>query len=79
MLGGQHASHLCHQPTCINPDHIVVETKEKNEGRKACKKAGSIIITEWKGEELVLPPNNDCRCEPPCIYMIERRVAAQRA
>lgn len=34
---GHHASHLCHQPTCINPDHIVVEDKADNEARKVCK------------------------------------------
>ncbi|KAF7535444.1 hypothetical protein G7054_g5378 [Neopestalotiopsis clavispora] len=43
LLGGDNASHLCHQPTCINPDHLVVETKEAKEARKACKNAGNII------------------------------------
>jgi hypothetical protein len=36
---GYHASHRCNLPTCIAPDHIVVESKEANEQRKLCAKA----------------------------------------
>lgn len=37
MFAGEHASHLCHLPTCVNPDHLVVEAKGENEARKSCK------------------------------------------
>ena len=29
-------SHLCHQPTCFNPEHLVVETREENLARNRC-------------------------------------------
>lgn len=45
MLAGEHASHLCHQATCVNPAHVVVEHKEKNEAHKGCKARGPIIRT----------------------------------
>ena len=37
LFGGEHASHRCHQPTCINHEHIIVEGKPENEARKSCK------------------------------------------
>jgi len=67
LLAGQQASHLCHQPTCINKAHIVVEPKERNEARK----------TMVDGREIVLPPNGSCGClGEKCIFMIERRQVA---
>ena len=33
------ASHLCHTPKCINPDHIILETIADNADRKKCHKA----------------------------------------
>ncbi|KAI0021713.1 hypothetical protein F4780DRAFT_737429 [Xylariomycetidae sp. FL0641] len=64
MIEGAHASHLCHQPACINQDHIVVESKEENEARKGCK--GRIIIKTIKtivgGVAYTLPPANQCPC-----------------
>ncbi|KAF4625086.1 hypothetical protein G7Y89_g13083 [Cudoniella acicularis] len=42
MLAGAQASHLCHNPLCINPDHITVEEKAKNEARKGC--AGRVAV-----------------------------------
>ena len=42
MLQGGHASHLCHNPTCINHQHLVVESKAQNEERKACK--GKVVM-----------------------------------
>lgn len=78
LLAGEHASHLCHQPTCINPAHIVVESRAVNEGRKRCRALGPIIKTEWKGEQLTLPPLGKCRCPGvKCIFMIERREATK--
>lgn len=76
MLEGEHASHLCHQPTCINPEHIVVEPKAANENRKGCRALGPVIKTEWKGTELTLAPRGICNCSgAKCIFMIERREA----
>jgi len=77
LLAGQHASHLCHQPTCINRAHIVVEPKERNEARKACRALGPIIKTMVDGREVVLPPNGSCGClGEKCIFMIEWRQVA---
>jgi hypothetical protein len=76
LLAGEQASHLCHQPTCINPEHIVVEPKAANEGRKACRALGPIFKTVWQGKELTLPPQGVCNCSGrKCIFMIERREA----
>lgn len=76
MLAGAQASHLCHQPTCINPDHIVVEPKETNEGRKACRRLGLVVVTEIEGRTYRLEPEHQCACpEPKCIFMVERREA----
>jgi len=33
---GENASHLCHNPACINPDHLVIESAHKNNIRVAC-------------------------------------------
>lgn len=30
-------SHLCHNPACFNPDHIVIEPKLDNASRIGCK------------------------------------------
>lgn len=38
LLAGDHASHLCGEPACVNPDHLVVEDKITNESRKSCQK-----------------------------------------
>jgi len=51
MLAGEHASHLCHNTICINPEHIVVESKA-NEARKACRALGLIVIVEIDGREI---------------------------
>lgn len=34
---GWHASHLCGRTTCIEPGHLVVEPKDRNEARKDCR------------------------------------------
>lgn len=33
---GYHASHLCNNLRCFNPDHIVWEPQDVNESRKSC-------------------------------------------
>jgi hypothetical protein len=30
-------SHLCHNPNCIEPNHLYIELKSQNESRKICK------------------------------------------
>lgn len=70
---GWHASHLCHEPTCIHPDHLCVEPKDKNEDRKDCK--GRVIIrVRIGGTWYVLHPK-PCPHEPKCIAKVEERVA----
>lgn len=32
-------SHLCHRKSCINPDHLVIETIAANNSRKGCLRA----------------------------------------
>jgi hypothetical protein len=78
LLAGEQASHLCHQPTCIRADHIVVEPKAANEGRKACRALGPIIRTKIEGKSFVLPPKGECHCVgAKCIFMIEEREARE--
>jgi len=79
MLAGEHASHLCHNPTCVAPAHVVVEPKAANEGRKACRALGPIIVTRIGGVEYRLPPNGRCECPgEKCIFMVEERVAEKQ-
>lgn len=33
---GLDVSHLCHNPLCVNPEHLVRESKEANQRRKGC-------------------------------------------
>lgn len=76
MLAGEQASHLCHHPTCINPEHVVVEPKEANEGRKTCKRVGLVVETVIDGKVYRLEPEHQCTCPGvKCIFMLERREA----
>jgi hypothetical protein len=76
LLAGEHASHLCHQTNCINPAHIVVEPKARNEARKACRALGPIIRTQIGGEWFVLDRPGGCECPgEKCIAMVEVREA----
>lgn len=80
LLAGQHASHLCHNTTCIAEGHIVVEPKEWNEGRKCCPGAQPTYVAVWRGEEIMLPPEGKCVCPgEKCISMIIRREAVRRS
>ena len=35
-----HSSHLCHEPSCFNQDHLVLESHALNQERKVCKQNG---------------------------------------
>lgn len=61
---GYHASHRCHNPTCINPDHIVVETKANNEGRKRCRQEFWLVEL---GGVAIAQSVFKCACVPRCI------------
>lgn len=77
LFAGEQASHLCHQPTCINRQHIVVEPKAANEARKGCP-LGPTIITQYNGVTLRLVSPNQCSCPgQKCVAMVERRVAEE--
>jgi hypothetical protein len=69
-----HASHRCHNPTCIHPPHICVESKTANEARKDCAKRIRVRTTVG-GTVYMLEPLGVCLCHPPCIYRIEDRIA----
>lgn len=72
---GTHASHLCHEPLCMNPEHIVVEDKAHNEARKVCR--GRLMVrTSISGVVYELAPAA-CPHEPQCLVDIEDRVAAR--
>lgn len=82
-------SHRCHQPTCITPEHLVVEPHDNNEERKSCK--GKVIPTSYisigrltcilqvivqaiiGGTMWQFPPT-PCPHSLPCIFPIEERV-----
>jgi hypothetical protein len=54
------ASHWCHHPKCINPQHIFVETRKLNRDRNRC--LGHTKIRCKCGEVI-----NPCKHNPPCI------------
>jgi hypothetical protein len=43
---GFEVSHLCHQPGCFNPDHLVIERKARNNLRNECAKSGRCICCQ---------------------------------
>ncbi|KAJ3573947.1 hypothetical protein NPX13_g4523 [Xylaria arbuscula] len=55
-------SHLCHNPLCINPSHLVLESTSDNVGRLACQKQASFLRSE--GREV--PPECNLH-QPPCL------------
>lgn len=46
------ASHLCHTPLCMNPDHLEWSSAGDNLRREMCRREGRCI----------------CRLDPPCIF-----------
>lgn len=62
------ASHLCHDPACINKNHIVVESKIDNERRKICRKKLFVCCVEREGLwEILLESVYTCPHEPACL------------
>ncbi|KAI1366954.1 hypothetical protein F5Y08DRAFT_109276 [Xylaria arbuscula] len=55
-------SHLCHNPLCINPSHLVLESTSDNVGRLACQKQASFLRSQ--GREV--PPECNLH-QPPCL------------
>ncbi|KAK9357090.1 zinc-binding loop region of homing endonuclease-domain-containing protein [Lipomyces starkeyi] len=76
LYKGYHASHLCHQPICINPDHLVIESKEANESRKICS-AKVHVQASINGIGYLLAAE-ECRHSPPCIIRLESRTATEQ-
>jgi hypothetical protein len=53
-----HVSHLCSDPRCFNPEHLLIESPKQNNSRKNC---GQIFKCKC-GCKVVA-----CRHEPQCI------------
>jgi len=75
---GYYASHLCGIANCINPQHIVVETRAENEARKSCHQH-VVVRTEIDSTSYILPPNRSCPHQPQCFWQIEDREAMPSA
>ena len=76
LYEGWHASHLCHIPTCFNPDHIAVEAKASNEARKSCK--GKTIWRVRTGSTVWICPPAPCPHRPRCLFPTEEREPTDR-
>lgn len=60
-----HISHLCDTPSCILPEHMVLETPSMNNSRKNC---GQVIQCAHVGCQRFL---RACKHDPPCIVYVE--------
>ena len=61
-LGDGDASHLCHNKTCIRPDHIEIESSATNKRRKIC--IGLQRCTHH--------PKGDGQFHPDCLLHLRR-------
>jgi hypothetical protein len=59
-LGVTDASHLCHNPLCVRPEHLIVEPRVMNHKRKNCLHK---IQTPCCGQTVLV-----CKHDPPCIH-----------
>lgn len=57
------ASHLCHESRCIREDHIIGESKARNQGRKTCAKEFIFTEVEVEGEMVRLDSEYMCSYE----------------
>lgn len=57
---GMQISHICDNRRCFNPDHLVEESPEDNNGRKGCP--GNIYCPDHNWMIAAL-----CRHQPECI------------
>lgn len=60
MEQGYQVSHLCHNKTCFNPDHLSLETGQVNRDRNVCQKL-KVIKCECG------TIHNPCPHEPKCL------------
>lgn len=64
------ASHLCSTAQCMEPRHIIVESKASNEARKQCPlRHEKVYVRKKSGKRS--KPNNTCSCRPLCIRKTE--------
>lgn len=62
-------SHLCHNPRCFNPDHLIVEESARNIARNMCK--GHEIV-EFAGLRYHPCPHGQNGRHPPCLLPTRR-------
>ena len=43
------SAHICHQPLCVNPDHLSLEDRAMNMDRLTCKEQGDLYRTQNQG------------------------------
>ncbi|KAK9372954.1 zinc-binding loop region of homing endonuclease-domain-containing protein, partial [Lipomyces chichibuensis] len=75
LYRGYEASHLCHQPKCINPDHLVVETNRANISRRICSVKADVKISV-DGRDYILKAG-ECPHSPQCVIRQETRAAVE--
>lgn len=61
-------SHLCHNPFCCNPAHIVIEPQWMNQKRNYCR--GNIITDaiEMNSKKSIKVEIHDCLMLPKCLF-----------
>ncbi|KAJ8100660.1 hypothetical protein POJ06DRAFT_253352, partial [Lipomyces tetrasporus] len=75
LCRGYEASHLCHQPACINPDHLAVETMAANKSRKIC--SGKVNVKMSVNGRDYLLKTEEYPHSPPCVIRLESRAAIE--
>jgi len=77
LYQGLQASHLCGNERCINAQHLVIETREENEARKAC--SNKVDVYTRVGEQLYVLRAESCPHGPRhCIFRKEMRDAVKQ-
>jgi len=57
-FGKTDASHLCHNPICVRPSHLITEDRQRNHARKNCL----LRVSCSCGQDVVV-----CKHSPPCV------------